>query len=110
LRRRTKSPRWYVFGLMIAPMIVDGVTHMLSDFAGIGQGFRYTNAWLAALTNNLFPQGVYVGNELGSFNSWMRLVSGLLFGLAVVWMLYPLFEAYFRDARRTLEPRFESEG
>jgi uncharacterized membrane protein len=105
LRRRFKPPRWYVFALMVAPMIVDGVTHMLSDFAGIGQGFRYTNAWLAALTNNLLPQSFYVGNELGSFNSWMRLVTGLLFGLAVVWMLYPIFEVYFRDARRTLEPR-----
>jgi hypothetical protein len=90
---------------MIAPMIVDGVMHMLSDFAGIGQGFRYTNAWLATLTNNLLARSFYVGNKLGSFNSWMRLVTGLLFGLAVVWMLYPIFEAYFRDARRTLESR-----
>jgi len=105
LRHRLKSPNWRIFGLMIAPMIVDGVTHWFSDLAGIGQGFRYTNAWLATLIGNLFPRSFYVGNALGSFNSWMRLITGLLFGLAVVWMVYPQLEAYFQNARRTLEPR-----
>lgn len=37
----------------------------------------------------------------------MRLVTGLLFGLAVVWMAYPAFEIHFQDARRTLEPRLQ---
>jgi uncharacterized membrane protein len=110
LRRRLKPPKWHTFGLMIAPMIVDGTTHALSDLAGMGQGFRYNNAWLATLTGNLFPQGFYVGTELGSFNSWMRLISGLLFGLAIVWMAYPLFEVYFRNGRQTLEPRLRQVG
>jgi uncharacterized membrane protein len=44
LRRRLDSPKWHVFGMMIVPMIVDGVTHAISDFAGMGQGFRYDNA------------------------------------------------------------------
>jgi uncharacterized membrane protein len=108
LRSRLRSPEWRTFGLMIAlmiPMIVDGTTHWVSDLAGVGQGFRYTNAWLAALTGNLFPQSFYVGNGLGSFNSWMRLVTGLLFGLAAVWMIYPLLEASFQDVRQTLESR-----
>ena len=68
---------------MHAPMIVDGVIHWFSDLAGIGQGFRHNNAWLVTLTRSLFPQSFYVGNLLGSFNSWMRLIIGLLFGLAV---------------------------
>ena len=105
LRHRLKPPRWHTFGLMILPMIVDGSTHWISDLAGVGQGFRYHNGWLAALTGNLFPSSFYVGNALGSFNSWMRLITGLLFGLAVVWMVYPLMEASFQDVRRTLEPR-----
>jgi uncharacterized membrane protein len=105
LRRRVKSPRWTVFGLLIAPMFVDGVTHTISDWAGIGQGFRYSNAWLAKLTGNWLPHSFYVGTELGSFNSWMRLLTGLLFGLAVAWMIYPQFEATFRDTRRALELR-----
>lgn len=74
---------------MVAPMIVDGVTHWLSDFAGVGRGFRYGNEWLAALTGHLLPQWFYVGNGVGSFNFWVRLVTGLLFGLAVVWLVYP---------------------
>jgi uncharacterized membrane protein len=93
-----------MIALMI-PMVVDGTTHWVSDLAGVGQGFRYTNAWLAALTGNLFPQSFYVGNGLGSFNSWARLVTGLLFGLAVVWVIYPLLESSFQDVRQTLESR-----
>jgi uncharacterized membrane protein len=85
LRHQLKPPNRRIFGLMIAPMIVDGVTHWFSDLAGIGQGFRYNHAWLATLTGNLFPRSFYIGNALGSFNSLMRLVTGLLFGLAVVW-------------------------
>jgi len=110
LRHRLKPPNRRIFGLMIAPMIVDGVTHWFSDLAGIGQGFRYNHAWLATLTGNLFSRSFYVGNALGSFNSLMRLVTGLLFGLAVVWMVYPQFETYFQDARRTLGPRLRRAG
>lgn len=108
LRPRLRLPGWRAFGLMIAlmiPMIVDGTTHWVSDLAGVGRGFRYTNAWLAALTGNLFPQSFYVGNELGSFNSWMRLITGLLFGLAAAWMIVPLLESSFQDVRQTLESR-----
>ncbi|MEE8390915.1 MAG: DUF2085 domain-containing protein, partial [Anaerolineae bacterium] len=105
LRHRLKSPRWYIFVLMIVPMIVDGFTHLVSDLTGLGQGFRYTNEWLAALSGGIFSSSFYVGNALGSFNSWMRLLTGLSFGLAMVWMAYPQFELYFRDARRKLEPR-----
>ena len=108
LRSRLRSPGWRTFGLMIAlmiPMILDGTTHWVSDLAGVGQGFRYTNAWLARLTGNLFPQSFYVGNGLGSLNSWMRLVTGLLFGLAAVWMIYPLLETSFHEVRQTLKSR-----
>ncbi len=46
---------------MIAPMAVDGGTHWLSDFAGVGKGFRYTNGWLAALTGDLLPSSLLRG-------------------------------------------------
>jgi uncharacterized membrane protein len=110
LRQRLGSPRWYILGAMITPMVLDGVTHSVSDLAGMGQGFRYDNAWLAKLTRDLFPPSFYAGNALGSFNSWMRLITGLLFGLAVVWVVYPQFEIYFQNARRTLEPRLRRAG
>ena len=105
VRLRIRPPRWRVFALMTVPVVLDGVTHMISDVAGVGQGFRYNNAWLATLTGSTFPSSFYAGNGLGSFNSWMRLISGLLFGLAVVWLVYPLLEANFRDVQQILEPR-----
>jgi len=79
-KRLRPLPLWG-FALLALPLVIDGGTHMISDLAGIGQGFRYTNDWLAALTGNVFPQTFYAGDALGSFNSWMRLITGVLFGL-----------------------------
>ena len=79
-------------------MALDGGTHMLSDFAGIGNGFRDTNAWLTALTNNAFPAEFYTGDALGSFNSIMRFITGLLAGLAIVWLAFPyIFQTQVYD-------------
>ena len=75
-------------------MVIDGGTHFISDFAGLGHGFRDTNAWLAALTAHIFPAAFYAGDQLGSSNSWMRLVTGLVFGLGVAGFMLP----YLRDA------------
>ncbi len=74
------------------PMAIDGTSHLISDLPGVEQGFRSTNAWLAALTGNTLPAWFYVGDALGSFNSWMRLISGVLFGLGAVWFLFPILE------------------
>lgn len=72
------------FVLLALPMAVDGGTHVLSDLTGIGQGFRYTNDWLVYFTNHSLPTSFYVGDSLGSFNSWMRLITGVLFGVGLV--------------------------
>ena len=88
-RRKIKMLSWWGFALLLLPMALDGATHMVSDFAGIGNGFRDTNAWLAALTNNAFSAAFYAGDALGSFNSLMRFVTGLLAGLAIVWLAFP---------------------
>ena len=105
VRHRLRSPKWWVFVLLCVPMAIDGATHFVSDLAGVGQGFRYQNAWLARLTGHVLPQAFYAGTGLGSFNSWMRLGTGLLFGWAVVWILYPVLEVSFRDIRKTLEAK-----
>ena len=89
LRRKVKPISWSGFAMLILPIVVDGVTHAISDFAGIGQGFRDTNAWLAILTNNSLPINFYVGDALGSFNSLMRFITGLLAGLGIVWLIFP---------------------
>ncbi|HRJ76429.1 MAG TPA: hypothetical protein PLX90_10535, partial [Anaerolineales bacterium] len=79
--------------LLLMPMILDGGTHMISDFSGIGNGFRDTNLWLAQLTNNSFSQNFYSGDGIGSFNSWARWITGILAGLAIVWLALPnIFE------------------
>jgi uncharacterized membrane protein len=105
LRRWLRSPRWALLLLMIVPIIVDGGTHMISDWSGIGQGFRYDNAWLAYLTGNAFPASFYSGTGLGSFNSWMRLITGLLAGLGVAWLLYPPLDSAFRGQKQTQSSR-----
>jgi len=88
-RRKIKSLSWWGFVFLLLPIALDGGTHMLSDFTGIGQGFRYTNQWLAVLTNNVYPATFYAGDALGSFNSIMRFITGLIAGLAITWLAFP---------------------
>jgi uncharacterized membrane protein len=97
IRKRIRPLPWWGFMLFLIPMGIDGATHFLSDLAGLGQGFRYTNVWLAAITSNVFPPSFYVGDMLGSFNSWMRLLSGILFGVGVVWFGFPYLDEFFAD-------------
>lgn len=106
LRRKLKPLPWWGFLLFLVPMGIDGVTHMISDFYGIGQGFRYHNAWLAKLTNNSFAPTFYAGDALGSFNSWMRLITGLLFGVGIVWFGFPYLEKVFQETAQTLVTKF----
>ena len=89
LRRKIKPLPIWGFALLLLPMVLDGTTHMFSDFAGIGQGFRDTNTWLATLTRDALPATFYAGDALGSFNSLMRFASGLLAGLGIVWLAFP---------------------
>lgn len=94
LRRKVKALPWWALVLFLLPMIIDGGTHMVSDLAGIGQGFRDSNAWLVALTNNALPASFYAGDALGSFNCWMRILTGVLAGLGLAWFGFPyIFQA-----------------
>jgi uncharacterized membrane protein len=97
LRRRIRGLPWWGLVLFLLPMGVDGGTHFLSDLAGIGQGFRYTNLWLTNLTHSAFSSNFYTGDALGSFNSWMRIITGLLAGLGLVWFAFPYIEEAFSE-------------
>jgi uncharacterized membrane protein len=110
LRKRLKPLPLWAFALLILPMAVDGGTHLVSDLAGIGNGFRDSNAWLAALIGNIFPATFYAGDTLGSFNSWMRLITGVLFGFGVVWLAYPYFEDWFAETAHEIEDKFQRAG
>ena len=83
---------------------------MVSDLAGIGQGFRDSNAWLAALTGNSLPAAFYAGDALGSFNGWMRLISGALFALGIVWLAFPYLDQSLSAAAAQIKAKFERAG
>ena len=95
LRRKLNSiPVWGLI-LFVFPMALDGITHTISDFAGIGQGFRDSNSWLASLTNYSLSPEFYAGDKIGSFNSWMRMISGTLFGAGLVLYGFPYLSEIF---------------
>jgi hypothetical protein len=77
-------------------MAIDGGSHLVADLAGFGYSFRETNTWLAVLTNHALPQTFYMGGALGSFNSWMRLLTGILFGLGIVWLGFPYIHEWIK--------------
>jgi uncharacterized membrane protein len=97
VRKQLKPLSFWMFALLLLPMGLDGGTHMISDLNGMGQGFRDTNFWLQILTNNTFSTAFYQGDALGSFNSWARLISGLLFGIALVAFAFPYINDSFAD-------------
>jgi hypothetical protein len=92
------------------PIAVDGGTHFISDLAGIGNGFRDNNAWLARLTHYSFPSAFYAGDAFGSFNSWMRLTTAVVLGLAIVWFAFPQIEIYMNKMAHTIEFKFQKAG
>lgn len=93
LQKRIKPLPWWGLALALLPLAIDGSSHLISDLmGGIGGGLRDDNAWLADLTDQVFPAAFYAGDALGSFNSLMRLVTGVLFGLGIIWFLYPRFQ------------------
>ena len=95
IREKIQPLSWWVFVILLLPMAIDGTTHLISDLWGLEQGFRQQNLWLASLTGHALPVSFYAGNVLGSFNSWMRWLSGVLFGLGVVWFGFPYLDKAF---------------
>ena len=110
LRRRIRPLTIWGLVLFSLPMAIDGGTHVLSDLSGIAQGFRYSNEWLAVLTNNSLPATFYEGDALGSFNSWMRLISGAIFGLGIVWFSFPYLHEAFTDSAKLIAEKFDRVG
>ena len=94
-RRKIKPLPWWALVMFLLPIVLDGGTHAISDLAGIGNGFRDTNGWLALLTSGSFAGSFYSGDAIGSFNSWMRLATGIAAGLGLVWFALPYMESSF---------------
>ncbi len=110
LRRRLKPLPFWAFALLTLPIVLDGGSHMVSDLAGIGQGFRDSNLWLSTLTGGALPSTFYAGDALGSFNSWMRLITGTLFGIGLGWFSFPAMDESFADMARQFEAGFARVG
>lgn len=109
-RHRLNPLPWWGMVLLAIPMGIDGTTHAISDLFGLEDSFRYYNGWLADLTNHVFAPSFYAGNDIGSFNWWMRLITGILFGVGCIWLAYPHFERGFYETRREIEIKFEHAG
>ncbi|MDH5506376.1 MAG: DUF2085 domain-containing protein [Anaerolineae bacterium] len=105
LRRKIKALSFFWFAVLIFPMALDGVTHLISDFAGLGQGFRDNNLWLANIFDPPLSAEFTCGDKLLTFNSWMRLISGTLFGLGIVWYGFPFLEEAALDTQASLNPQ-----
>jgi uncharacterized membrane protein len=99
VRRRIPALPVWVCLLLVMPIVLDGGTHAVSDLAGIGRGFRDSNAWLQLLTAGALPTSFYSGDALGSFNSIMRLGTGVLAGLGLVWFACPYVEASLAETQ-----------
>jgi uncharacterized membrane protein len=77
LRRRIRPAALKIGGLLLAPILIDGLTHMFDDLLGIG-----------------FRGG---GDAIGTLNFWLRMITGALVGVAMLLAVYPRVE---RDLRR----------
>ncbi len=93
-RWRGLSLRWAI--VLMLPLFFDGFTHMLSDLGGLREGFREHNLWLATLTNHAFAPAFYAGDQWGSFNSIMRLLSGLLGAFGLIGFAFPYIDRMLR--------------
>lgn len=92
--RRWARLRWSkALVLPYLPLLLDAGTHMLDDIVRIG--FRATNAWLVVLTGGVFDPTFYAGDAVGSFNWWLRLITGLVAGFAFVRQVYPHLDRGF---------------
>jgi uncharacterized membrane protein len=108
LRRWVKPLPWWGLVLFLLPMAVDGSSHLISDLAGIGQGFRDSNTWLGTLTGYSLSPGFYSGDAWGSFNSLMRLLTGVSFGIGIVWYSLPYIDTIFPYETREMATRINS--
>ena len=106
-KKKIKPLPWWGLVLFLLPMAIDGSTHFFSDLAGLGLGFRNSNTWLATLTNQSFPTTFYVGDALGSFNAWMRIITGILFGIGIVWFGFPYLNEAFVNLVEEVEYKYK---
>jgi uncharacterized membrane protein len=105
-----ERPRVGLVGLLLfsLPLLIDGFSHVISERSHLG--FRETNSWAVWLTGGLFSAHFYGGTTVGSLNWFLRTLTGLLFGLGLVWFLYGYLAYRFAAIRARLEARYEAKS
>ncbi|MCL4265456.1 MAG: DUF2085 domain-containing protein [Anaerolineae bacterium] len=101
-RRGRPSLSLFVFILFTLPLLLDGFSHIISEQ---GSGFRESNDWLVVLTGGMGTAVFYTGTTAGTLNWWLRTLTGLLFGLGLVWFSFPRFASYFGGVKKQLEKK-----
>ncbi|HJZ47428.1 MAG TPA: DUF2085 domain-containing protein [Roseiflexaceae bacterium] len=77
LRRRIRPVSLKVGGLLLLPILIDGLSHMIDDLTGLG-----------------FRGG---GDAIGTPNFWLRMITGALVGIVVLLAIYPRIQRDLRD-------------
>ncbi|MDX1522982.1 MAG: DUF2085 domain-containing protein, partial [Anaerolineae bacterium] len=105
-----RRPRVDLVGLLLAtlPLLIDGFSHVISEQSEAG--FRATNEWAALLTGHIFSDTFYSDTAFGTLNWLLRTITGLIFGLGLVWFLYPFLAHRFKVVRAQLEPKLRRIG
>ena len=96
LRGRMRALPLALAAMLIVPLVIDGLSHSVSDLWGIGHGFREGNDWLRMLTGNTLTSSFYVGDGWGAVNSLLRLATGVLSGFAFAFALFPRLDRWIR--------------
>lgn len=83
---------WWLFVPLLLPMAADGLTHML--------GLR--DNMLDMDTEAIF--GMFsVGSQAWSLNWWLRIITGLLAALGVVWFSFPRMDRAMQESEAQRE-------
>jgi uncharacterized membrane protein len=88
---------------LMVPLVVDGASHIVSELTGLG--FRESNAWAYQLAMGAFRPAFYTGTGIGALNWLLRTATGVLFGLAIVWMTFPHLSSEFSRMATVLDAR-----
>jgi uncharacterized membrane protein len=91
LKWLTRPIAWWGLLLLEIPIAVDGITHTL--------GLRDTFDWMMDSSFGSF----YIGSQPFSLNWWLRIITGLIAALGVVWFAFPRMQRATDDSEALRE-------
>lgn len=84
VREHLKPLSWRIGGLLLLPIVLDGGSHLLEDVLQIG-----------------LRSG---DHSVGSINFWLRMITGVLFAIVMIWLVYPRVDRDLRVAQMPPPP------